>query len=441
MTELHLIVLWEKARVAEERILADIREKLELVTTGLLSWPGDAERCFGEFYGAKLPEAKGKVAECGSGTFRYVVVRDTNPRYAWEDTSRGLERVNETLFTLKNLYRSWTGGGHKVHTTNSPQEFARDIKLLTNHSAEEWEKGLVTGVVEVVCRDIIAEISAHGPFSNLMPIRLDAGRSPNVFKTRYFSGEFEGRSCFIKFSPVLGDFMRQEWRVAKLLHEKDPKHICEGLFWHRLEGGGAFVATEWIEGETLDCVLHRGAIGAEQSDRLAADMVALARLLKDSGIVHRDVRPSNLMVSPDGSLKLIDFQFAIGKNDEERLYQEPAFVNNPHGPLTILTLGEDYAFGPGRWNDAYSLRKCLKELPQTPGVRAALATLDPLARTPDREGLGSRRLFKRFKRRFRRLGWHRLLAKLGIGRRHYREEEAIWYLEIRRLLAAWKKFM
>ena len=84
--ELHLVVLWEKARECEERILADIPRHVDVVAKLELSWPGDPTECFGRFYGAKLREAAGKTALCGGGPFLAILVRDTRPRYGWRET-------------------------------------------------------------------------------------------------------------------------------------------------------------------------------------------------------------------------------------------------------------------------------------------------------------------------------------------------------------------
>ena len=148
--ELHLIVLWEQARTEEARILADIARHVEVVAKVELRWPDDPTDCFGRFYGAKLAEAAGKVKVCGGGPFLLVVVRDRRPRYGLRETSRGCERVNLLLFAMKARYRAWTGGGHRVHTSNSPDETRRDIFLLTGRRMDEWEHGLPDGALEVL---------------------------------------------------------------------------------------------------------------------------------------------------------------------------------------------------------------------------------------------------------------------------------------------------
>lgn len=148
--EMHLIVLWEKALSEKDRILADVERHVEIVAKAELSWPGDPVECFGRFYGAKLIEAEGKVLVCGGGPFLMLVVRDRSPRYGWRETSRGGELVNLRLFEMKARYREWTGGGHRVHTTNSPAETRRDIFLLTGRTLAEWEAGVPGGPFEVL---------------------------------------------------------------------------------------------------------------------------------------------------------------------------------------------------------------------------------------------------------------------------------------------------
>ena len=141
-SECHLIVLWNRARREERRICDDLAQRVKVLASVELAWPINAEAAFRQFYGVKLKTARGKVRECGAGPFKVLVVRMENPVYEDRNTSRGIERVNVTMFDLKMKYRSWTGGGHKIHATNSVQETRRDILLLTGHTLEEWEVGI-----------------------------------------------------------------------------------------------------------------------------------------------------------------------------------------------------------------------------------------------------------------------------------------------------------
>lgn len=141
--EIHILVLWQFARAEESRIRADIKRHVTILSEHELSWPIDPVAAFRKFYGAKLADARGKVSACGGGSFRLFVVRDERARYVLRNTSRGIERVNARLFAMKDRYRRWTGGGHKVHTSNSVEEARRDLIVLTGHRIDEWLSGSV----------------------------------------------------------------------------------------------------------------------------------------------------------------------------------------------------------------------------------------------------------------------------------------------------------
>lgn len=139
MAELHLIVIWNRAVCKERELLDEITSRVNVVAMRDCAWPCGAERGFRTFYGIKLKTAAMKVRECGTGPFRVVVVRDEHPRYEERNTSRGIERVNVTMFDLKMRCRELTGGGHKVHASNSPDEARRDLLVLTGHGLEDWD--------------------------------------------------------------------------------------------------------------------------------------------------------------------------------------------------------------------------------------------------------------------------------------------------------------
>ena len=139
--ELHLIVLWANARHKEKEILADIKENLQILECYDVLWQKqNIERNFGRFYGVKLDSIIKKAKECGEGRFLLCTVWDSAPDYQYVETSRGIEEVNTKMFTLKEKYRQWTGGGSKIHATNSPKETNHDITLLLGKNYEDYLK-------------------------------------------------------------------------------------------------------------------------------------------------------------------------------------------------------------------------------------------------------------------------------------------------------------
>ena len=53
-----------------------------------------------------------------------------------------MERVNVNIFSCKEKFRALTGGGHKIHSTNTPLETDHDLTLLLGINYNDYEKSL-----------------------------------------------------------------------------------------------------------------------------------------------------------------------------------------------------------------------------------------------------------------------------------------------------------
>ena len=71
-----------------------------------------------------------------------------------------------------------------------------------------------------------------------------------------------------------------------------------------------FIAQELVPGEPLSERVRRGALPVAEVQALGLQLADALGEAHDHGIVHRDVKPSNLMVTPDGRLKVLDFGLA-----------------------------------------------------------------------------------------------------------------------------------
>jgi protein kinase-like protein len=75
-------------------------------------------------------------------------------------------------------------------------------------------------------------------------------------------------------------------------------------------GDEAFIVMEHVSGGSLEDRLARGRVAAEEFRRLAEDLLAALAAVHDAGLVHRDVKPSNILLARDGHAKLADFGVA-----------------------------------------------------------------------------------------------------------------------------------
>jgi tRNA A-37 threonylcarbamoyl transferase component Bud32 len=103
-------------------------------------------------------------------------------------------------------------------------------------------------------------------------------------------------------------FVREARLAARLAHP----HVVR-VFDVGEDDGRPFIAMEYVEGETLaDLVARRGPLPAAEAARLGMHMCAGLAAAHAAGLVHRDVKPQNLLLGTDGALKLGDFGIAAG---------------------------------------------------------------------------------------------------------------------------------
>lgn len=128
-----------------------------------------------------------------------------------------------------------------------------------------------------------------------------------------------GRQVALKrlgLAPGVGtpDLERAE-REARLAARLNHPHVV-AVFDLVEEGSDHWLVMEYVEGRTLAALVREdGALSPDEAApllRQAADALAAAH---ESGIVHRDVKPSNILVTPEGQVKLSDFGIARAEAD------------------------------------------------------------------------------------------------------------------------------
>jgi serine/threonine protein kinase/Tfp pilus assembly protein PilF len=140
--------------------------------------------------------------------------------------------------------------------------------------------------------------------------RLGAGGMGEVYRaedTRL------GRDVAIKF--LLQDSYADADRRARFLVEARAASALRSAHVAAIydlgeHEGGAFLVMEYVEGEPLSARIARGAIGLAESVDIALQVTDALGEAHGRGIVHRDVKSANIMITPRGQVKVLDFGLA-----------------------------------------------------------------------------------------------------------------------------------
>jgi len=100
----------------------------------------------------------------------------------------------------------------------------------------------------------------------------------------------------------------QEARAASAL---DHPNICTIYSIEDTDRGEMFIAMAYYEREVLSHRIARGLVGVREAVEIAIQLGRGLSKAHEHGIVHRDVKPANVMLTPDGTVKLLDFGIAL----------------------------------------------------------------------------------------------------------------------------------
>lgn len=133
-------------------------------------------------------------------------------------------------------------------------------------------------------------------------------------------------------------FLTEARAASKIRH---PGVVELSDFGHTDEGLPYFVM-ECLDGDALDVVLEaRGALPVEEALQLIEQVLEVLSVAHDAGVIHRDIKPGNCMLTSDG-LKLLDFGIAQVRDAEpaSRLTGEGNAIGTPHYMAPEQALGK-----------------------------------------------------------------------------------------------------
>ena len=148
-------------------------------------------------------------------------------------------------------------------------------------------------------------------------------------------------------------FRREAQSVASLNHP----NIVAVYDWGE-EDGTSFIVMEYVPGQTLrDLIASYGRIAPMEAARIAADIADALAFAHRNGVVHRDVKPGNVLVTPDGTVKVTDF--GIARADQgDGLTKTGAVL----GTATYFSPEQAQGFALDGRSDVYALGVVLYEM-------------------------------------------------------------------------------
>src|SRR4029450_12357147 len=146
--------------------------------------------------------------------------------------------------------------------------------------------------------------------------------------------------------PSLPERVRVEARAAARLRHP---HVVEVHDYGQTEDDLPYVVMELVDGRSLADVLTRGALPWRSAALIGAQIATALAAAHALGVVHRDVKPSNVMVTSKG-VKLVDFGISATVGEADRIGGEvlgtPAYLAPERirgGPVRPAT--DVYALG------------------------------------------------------------------------------------------------
>src|SRR5215207_7527055 len=187
---------------------------------------------------------------------------------------------------------------------NSPELIAELSSLLSGDSAADRD-GFLAEPLDVTLAGL--ELGAY-----TLERPLGHGGMGSVWLARRTDGWFEGRAAvkllnLALVSPTGQERFRREGSVlARLTHPGVARLYDAGVS----ASGQPYLVLEYVEGRPIDAFAREHGLSQDARIRLVLQVLAAIGHAHANLIVHRDIKPSNILVTADGTVKLLDFGIA-----------------------------------------------------------------------------------------------------------------------------------
>lgn len=109
---------------------------------------------------------------------------------------------------------------------------------------------------------------------------------------------------------TVADFLQKFEAESKILARlKHPNIVA--VYDAGVDNGMYWIAMEWLDGQAVDdLIAQQGKLSVDLAVRIADQVAAALEYAHAQGLIHRDIKPGNMMLLPDGTVKVLDFGIA-----------------------------------------------------------------------------------------------------------------------------------
>jgi non-specific serine/threonine protein kinase len=205
--------------------------------------------------------------------------------------------------------------------------------------------------------------SRFGPYELID--RLGQGGMGEVYRAR---DTRLGREVALKVLPenatVSPEARARFEREARAISRLNHPHICT-LYDIGNEQGTDYLVMELIPGDTLATRMKGDAVPEDEVVRLGSQIAEALDAAHRAGVIHRDLKPGNLIVTPGGNIKVVDFGLAKAGGDQASPADATQLETSPGVILgTVAYMSPEHARGSGidARSDVFSLGIVLYQL-------------------------------------------------------------------------------
>ena len=114
------------------------------------------------------------------------------------------------------------------------------------------------------------------------------------------------RPEFNKDAEFVGRFQREAEAASKMTH-----HNIVNLLDVGMDGENRYLVMEYVQGKTLKDLIHeKGRLNPQAAAQITIRILSALQHAHQNGIIHRDIKPQNILVNAEGHVKVADFGIA-----------------------------------------------------------------------------------------------------------------------------------